>query len=480
MYAYLERFGDNKALIYTVLAGMVAGFAVMAIPYRNFWLAFFGFFAVAVVLCNYKAGLYLMVPLIMVEPQKFVFTTSHSMPSDFVGIFYPVAILAFVSWTLRKLSKIPGGLERETPNVEYFILFIISWSALTLLWAPGAEHGLLNWIRLLGNAIVFYLMVNAVKDEGTHRTIINIIFISAFVIAIASFLSVTIYHYRNYEFTWKVADFVTFNLNWFVFEQIYNPRAQGFVAHNTVAAIMNFTMALVFARLMTVKKLMPKVILFAFLIMMGVAHLYTKSRGALVGGFIMWMFLIAAIPWVRKRYVKNLALFFLVFLSVFVTVNHEDVFGEGSRFSASTSEYSIHKRISWWIKGYGFLEEKSGLVGLGAGGLKYYFDPLGIPHAHNVYLSFLFDFGVIGFVAVAVFIGYLFAKFYPVLVNSEKTYIQTMLWGSIGGLVAMGTHGLIDGEYNMSMLWFFLGLAVAALKLSKIEIRNRVRAESTA
>ena len=158
----------------------------------------------------------------------------------------------------------------------------------------------------------------------------------------------------------------------------------------------------------------------------------------------MWAVILFYIPCLRKEVIKNSAKFLMVLIPLFLTVNFKDTF-YGSRFSSSFTEYSIGRRMGWWAKGLSLLAEKSSFMGLGPGGFKHYMDQLGIPHAHNIHLSFLFDFGVIGFAALVAFIIYMTVKFYKVLSAGKRSYAHTMLWGSAAGLLAMGVHGVLDG-----------------------------------
>jgi hypothetical protein len=40
----------------------------------------------------------------------------------------------------------------------------------------------------------------------------------------------------------------------------------------------------------------------------------------------------------------------------------------------------------------------------------------------------------------------------------------------LGGLIAMGVHGLVDFEYNTPLIWLYLGMAVATLNLTTYEL----------
>ena len=465
----MELFPANKKLIFLVAASCIAGFTAISITPDKFWLLGV-FFVILIILCKYEAGLYLLIPLVLLEAQRIDIKTSESLRVDFVGIYFPVLIVVFFSWLFHRLSKLPGGLKRYPPNIDYYAAILLAWATISLLWTPSVQHGLIQLVRFAGNIFLFYMVADAVSNEKIHNRVVNIFIFMGWAISIAAILSITLYDIHEYPYVSKFGNWFVLKLNFFVYYVLYHPRAMGILPHNATAGILNLIIGLTFAKFVYDKRVWCRSFLLLSMILMTLSVIETKSRGALVGYLSMWFFMLASIPSQRKHFIRNLLFFSILFTVVYLGVFWENIFTP--RLSASAAGHSIKTRMGYWIKGYKILSERHNAFGMGVGGLKYYFHPLNIPHAHNLYLSFFFDFGIVGFVAVFA----LFAKIGKWVRRSmesfDPTYNQIMLRGTLGGLVAIGVHGLIDSEYNIAVFWFYLGFLVASVRLIGIESRG--------
>jgi len=114
-----------------------------------------------------------------------------------------------------------------------------------------------------------------------------------------------------------------------------------------------------------------------------------------------------------------------------------------------------------WKKSFNNFKDHA-IQGFGVGNLKRISNA---PHAHSIFLSFLFDFGLMGLISVLVMISILLKRFI-VLLGHQHTYSQIMAVAFGTGLVAMGFHGQFDFEYNTTLLWLYLGLTVAAFRIA--------------
>ena len=139
------------------------------------------------------------------------------------------------------------------------------------------------------------------------------------------------------------------------------------------------------------------------------------------------------------------------------------------RYSASESGKSLSYRLKWWSHGAGYTFKKTLGVGMGIGGYKQHFSDKWnyppVPHAHSLYFSFLFDFGVIGFFLMVFLLFTALKEIYLAAIMSQGKVEQTILLSFTACLIATGVHLLIDGEYNIGLPWFLLGLAMASANL---------------
>ena len=120
-------------------------------------------------------------------------------------------------------------------------------------------------------------------------------------------------------------------------------------------------------------------------------------------------------------------------------------------------------RVDLWTRYWNKLASGSLLEGLGAGGLIY---DAHVPHAHSIFFSVLFDFGLAGFSLMLVGLVILTARFVR-LHRRQETYPQVLFVALCGGLVTMAVQGLFDSSYLMPVIPLFLGLTSAAYALAQ-------------
>jgi len=54
--------------------------------------------------------------------------------------------------------------------------------------------------------------------------------------------------------------------------------------------------------------------------------------------------------------------------------------------------------------------------------------------------------------------------------NCQQTYLQTMFLACCGVLISMGVHGFFDFEYNLPVIWLFLGFYTSTFLLAQKEL----------
>ncbi len=459
----------NRELFFTIAFAISAGFvALFVMPVDNFWIFFVCSVFSFVVLCKFKIGFYLLVPLVMFELQSFMIHTSKSLRTDFVGIYFPVLILTFTGWILTRFAGLPGGYKKNIPNIDFYISLLLAWSALTLLWVPNFQHALIQWVRFVGNIFILYLVANTVTGVRGHKWIVFILLIVGIALSVGAILSITLYRTHGYSYMTRITDLISLKFSFVVFPYPYHPRAMGLLPHNAVAGLLNTITGLTLILFLFEKKIIYKSILLVSMIFMAYAILQTKSRGGLVAYLVMWGFFFITLPPLKDKFIRNALFFIIVFTAVFMSVYWEHLFT--SRLSSGSAGHSVTQRLEWWADGLKVLHEQYSWMGMGPGGFKYHQNPWIVPHAHNIYLSVLFDYGIIGFATFIALIFFLGKHLYGILKSYVPTYTQSMVIGSLGGIVALGIHGLIDIEYNIAPLWFLLGLLVATSRMAREEL----------
>ena len=247
--------------------------------------------------------------------------------------------------------------------------------------------------------------------------------------------------------------------------------------HHELALMANLALAVSFGHFLTKPGQLKKAFLVVSMVMFIFVVLHTQSRGGLGALLVMGFFAFFAFQVTRKYFIR-LFPFFVVGVSViyFVQFNavevitHKNmtprliVLGEKmvksqELFSPGQKEKTSRKIL--WKKS--FKKYKDYVIeGFGVGNLKKF---MHAPHAHSVFLSFLFDFGMIGLVSIMFIVGAL-VKCFKVLLRYQTSYSQIMSIAFGVGLVAIGFHGQFDFEYNTTLLWLYLGLTVASFRIS--------------
>jgi O-antigen ligase len=201
------------------------------------------------------------------------------------------------------------------------------------------------------------------------------------------------------------------------------------------------------------------------MVYMAFASVMTSSKGGLIS--LLFMFcgvLLLLHPRTRKSYPLSVIVFLVSMLVLFVI---QSMLMTLSPRVLQTQEMSLSTRFTMWSHGMEQLGRHNFIYGLGLGGFKFYLKPL--PHAHNLYLSVLFDFGLIGLA--------LYLWFLTVLIKRSITFIrksgeemQGILITFAGGLAAILLHGNVDFEYNTPVIWLYLGIMIAGLRIAQREM----------
>lgn len=89
-------------------------------------------------------------------------------------------------------------------------------------------------------------------------------------------------------------------------------------------------------------------------------------------------------------------------------------------------------------------------------------------HGHSIYFSTVFDFGILGLLVLITTVIIL-ARLFLTSIWFQLSYLQIMGVALLGGLINIGTHGLVDFEYNNPLIWIYLGLTFCTINLIRWE-----------
>jgi len=423
-----------------------------------------------IILSKFRTGLYILIVLIPLESQRIILPyASKENFKDIITIPYlfPAIIISCMSYVLFRFTVVEQtkGEKLVGSAINFIILLLVIWSFITLFWAPNFYKSLLYESRFLSNIALFYLIVTVINHnhKELYLKLLNVHIVTGIVLSIAGIVSLFM-TFKPYSYTFEATNFLWLNFSFFT----YPHRLMGLSFHNVISQLSNILIAITFGLILISKekKYYYGMVLFLFVI----TQLLTRSRGGLVGFIVMVAFFFVSIRSLREKFFRNVIFFFIIFVFLFISVNLDDFIYGTARYSTELADKSISQRIGWWKDALQMLLKKTAGFGLSPGGFTHYFGSWKIPHAHNIYLSVLFDFGIVGFILWISFLWVLIKKVYHIMIMQVQSPYKTMLCSVTGGVIATGIHGLIDMEYNIASIWFALGILIATLNLAKKEL----------
>jgi O-antigen ligase len=440
------------------------------------------FFAVLAFACilviDIKWGLYVLLLLVPVGESyiAFWFDARWSKMGTVVPLFVPFILIVLIVETTARMARIRSAAV-HSPFTPIFIL-LLCWAFLSLFWSPNIHHYLIKFLVLSANVYLFYLYVNAINSEGVHRKIIWFCIIFGLVIAVDA---ISFIHYPLERTVLKFPVFGEVTLN--IYNKFPEYRAASIANPNSTSLSLNFSIALIIGMLLTVKDKFKSILLFGMLIVLLYANLLTGSKGGFLSLIGMAGFLLFSMRGLRKNFFKNASLFVLIIVAIFLVQALTTSNTKGLRLlsvladSNSTNEEMVSSsmRLEMWQEGFSKLIKETNGLGLGVGGFTEYCQH---PHAHSIYFSVLFDFGIPGMILLLIGMIILCYYFFST-VKHQETYLQVMSVAIFGGLVAMGIHGFIDHTWSKGYSWLYPSIYVATYYLVKNELSAKTQTVNT-
>jgi O-antigen ligase len=277
-----------------------------------------------------------------------------------------------------------------------------------------------------------------------------------------------------------------------------------FINRHHFAAFMNMTIGLTLGLLYgNATKQDKRLLLIIALLLMGIALMFTGSRGGILSLFGVIAFVILANLFRRKTEREangeegkaifqgnffligsGLALFFLLIGSaIFFGGENNVIRGLGLADQTDISNGRLHFwEVAWQI----FLHNPILGAGLDAFSISYtQFDTWNghqrVEQAHNDYLQILADAGILGFTCLAAFIYLLYQKGLQSINNTDDSFRRGTAIGALGGIFGILVHSFFDFPLRTSSnAFFFLAFAALATVTVNPVKRHRNRNKSTA
>lgn len=472
---FQEGWGSNLTIV--VLSAIFGLLTVSLIGYLSVnlspsvYISLIGSIAFVAIAALLLKNIDMAVPmLIMLIPIDHIvtFVLRSSDNSNLPWMFNPmdiVVILAIICLLFYK-SIIKGGkgMFKARTGSEYtglLVFVFVTYGILSVFWSPGIPLGISSGIKLFVNFCIYMLLFHLIKtEESVLRTIRTLLFTTV-VTAVIMLVSALPIDFLNINKIYPLTNELYAS---FVFET-YQLRASGSIETHIAGIFLGFGVLFGMGLLSHSKEKKEKVLLFLVIIFLAWTALYTKAKGPIGAMLLAVLFLIFAIKNLRAYLFKNLyvfALCFIVLFGVFRTTHTylTDYIKPFLPVESYTGEHSFSDRLEYWRTAYAAMATNNAyLQGLGIGGGAYHLFP--VPHVHNIYLSIFFDFGLIGFILFFMVTAGSLARLFFAIKNLEEGFAKAMLLSTSGCIVLLGVASVTDFSFNLTLLWFLMGIGAA-------------------
>ena len=476
--------------LFYICSSLVIGALSLLMPWYYSLLLIILLITNILLFIKFQYGLYILLFLVPVAGRTVGFAISAPWnlvfrdggPINQISVFLPFVILTFLGFILAKWAKIRKFPENPLKIAFALLLF---YAAFSLLWAPNFKHSLFQLMILASNMAIYIIAYKTITDKKMHKKVMWCFLLSGIFYCLIAIILYML------ESDIMVKSYILFDdilLNLKIRTSSVTPK--GFIRRATLLAnpnesafIFNLFISIAVGLFFIVKNKFKQILL-AFIIAILISiSLLTMSRGGAVALTIMGFFIFGTIRKTRKHFFLFSALFLfslvVIYKSEFFVLNEILFSKQNSTRIATTINTSnlksgelvgLTSRLEFWEAGFNSMKNSPFFgLGAGAGNFKYY---TLVNHSHNIYLSFIFDFGIVGVVflfSIAMFV----IKGFSAIVKNQSSYFQLMSIAFLSGFVSIGIHGLVDFEYNSPIIWLYAGLAMSTINFAKQEISSK-------
>ncbi|MBM4437453.1 MAG: O-antigen ligase family protein [Actinobacteria bacterium] len=141
------------------------------------------------------------------------------------------------------------------------------------------------------------------------------------------------------------------------------------------------------------------------------------------------------------------------------------------------ADYAVTERVAQWVTGWHMFVERP-LTGVGAGNYdtaypRYWLRPFQAPlgHAHNVYVTFAAEAGLLGLVGIVGLTVWALARAVGVVRRRRGHSFEWLAVGTLGGSAAFAAHNLVDSLFvsGMGVIFaLFVALTYAVIRRARL------------
>jgi O-antigen ligase len=379
----------------------------------------------------------------------------------FSGIKITMVLVLLLS--LANISIKHKGLIK-TPIDTYLALFVTSLFV-PLIMSSHFQESLLIFISIAGYLFLIVIMVTFINDKKDVRNIIYIFLISIVLVSILgilqfisgnTFLEVT---QRDELNKWDNTEASFFR----VVGTEVNPSA--FASHYVIA------LPIILSLLLTKTGFRTTPILYILFILCSIVLILTFSRGGLLGA-VIGLLLVLFYCWSKIQTLLPALLLVLISSILFYLFWPTDAnYYVFSIFFDSDADMSYQYRVSTIGPSISMFLDNP-IFGVGIGNYTYRIEDYGysgIIAPHNNILGITSELGLLGFIPFVLIIIKVMYSVWSQIRNTDDKELHGLMVGLLGSFVGLHILGLSHMNYVNVGLWFFIGLALSCVKISKMQ-----------
>jgi len=386
-------------------------------------------------------------------------------------LFYFVLPIAFCAWAYQRMAR--TGRCSHTQELTLVGGFFVAWASISWLWTTHASDGIPILIELFSGMIVFLILSESefIKSKKELKRIFAFLLCVGLVMGVVTIVSEWYANQKYYT--------ITENVKFFAVLLNEKGRAAGFTGVNHAATVLNFFIFIGLYLLFTTKGIARFLAGFVILFLM-VGVIATGSKSGFVALLIGLGIITLMLPARKGKRIRTAVLAFVMIAVSFVCATYITTGDFGTtRVAAVGASFSYETRFKWWSKGFNELLNTTCGIGLGAGGFRKIIKP--VLYAHNIFLSTLFDLGVVGFLLFLLLLTALFVFLAKALaICRDDRDLQVALSCMIAAMIGFLMNNLLQGDYYMRSFWMMLGLDAAIINMAYAAYYRRTGAERPA
>lgn len=369
-------------------------------------------------------------------------------------------LLASVSFCSLALILIKDRVLRFSPPPVIFFILLILWMIISSFFSKDIAQTIWEILRTTSYFALFLTIYHLTANNKSAQRFL--------IISLTAIGAILLIKDVYYFFSWGGL-------------RNGSSLIGTFYWHNQMAGFITFLIPLLLSLFLSFRNIFLKLITLSAIFISLISIVFTYSRGG-------WISLIAALLLFFilsfKKIKSNIILLFLM-LAIFITatfvfIKPANVNNKAqsikAEMSPQTRTVSGNLRITVWKNTLKMIKDYP-IFGLGPGAFgNVYYNYQNTPwlyaqHAHNQFLEYIAELGILGFLFFAAII---ISAIFCVFTNLKKLTDETkypFLAGVIAALFGSGVHALIDIDWTRIALFsiFWILLAVLFANLTKKE-----------